>query len=42
VPEGTVASRLATGLNVMRRTLDRAGRELATGGAGGAAGEQDA
>ena len=37
VPEGTVASRLANGMKVMRRTLDRAGRELAAGGSG----EQD-
>jgi DNA-directed RNA polymerase specialized sigma24 family protein len=29
LPEGTVASRLATGLSVMRRTLAGAERELA-------------
>ena len=35
LPEGTVASRLATGLGVMRKTLARAERELATGVAAG-------
>jgi RNA polymerase sigma-70 factor, ECF subfamily len=37
VPEGTVASRLATGLSQMRKTLARAGQELAAepGGGGG-------
>ena len=32
VPEGTVASRLAAALDVMRRTLARAGRELSSDG----------
>jgi RNA polymerase sigma-70 factor (ECF subfamily) len=38
VPEGTVASRLSTGLSVMRKTLARAGSEVTaelSGGGGG-------
>jgi DNA-directed RNA polymerase specialized sigma24 family protein len=35
VPEGTVASRLSTGLSVMRKALARAELELATELSGG-------